>query len=105
MAFDHEPMVAYAHFRLAAKLSYTNIGFCLAPKEFAVSRCVTSTGAALGIRSMPPTCKAGADPPRVISHWDHCASWPQRGRLAALYRFTDARLRVTDEFAALSPPR
>ena len=26
------------------------------------------------------------------------------GRPAALFRFTDARLRVTDEFAALRPP-
>jgi hypothetical protein len=26
------------------------------------------------------------------------------GRPAALYRFTDSRLRVTDEFAALKPP-
>ncbi len=31
MAFDHGPMVAYAHARLVAKLSYTNIGFALAP--------------------------------------------------------------------------
>ncbi|MCB0946035.1 MAG: NUDIX hydrolase, partial [Mycobacterium sp.] len=26
------------------------------------------------------------------------------GRPAAMYRFTDSRLRVTDEFAALRPP-
>ncbi|MBI3692451.1 MAG: NUDIX hydrolase, partial [Mycolicibacterium aromaticivorans] len=26
------------------------------------------------------------------------------GRPAALYRFTDSHLRVTDEFAALRPP-
>jgi 8-oxo-dGTP diphosphatase len=26
------------------------------------------------------------------------------GRPAALYRFTDSQLRVTDEFAALRPP-
>jgi ADP-ribose pyrophosphatase YjhB (NUDIX family) len=37
MAFDHEPMVSYARSRLAAKLSYTNLGFALAPKEFALS--------------------------------------------------------------------
>jgi 8-oxo-dGTP diphosphatase len=37
MAFDHGPMVAHARTRLAAKLSYTNIGFALAPREFALS--------------------------------------------------------------------
>src|SRR6059036_755421 len=37
MAFDHGPMVEHARIRLVAKLSYTNIGFALAPKEFALS--------------------------------------------------------------------
>jgi 8-oxo-dGTP diphosphatase len=37
MAFDHRPMITHAHARLSAKLSYTNIGFALAPREFAVS--------------------------------------------------------------------
>ena len=37
MAFDHGPMVAYARARLVAKMSYTNIGFALAPKPN--SRC------------------------------------------------------------------
>ncbi|WP_228372019.1 NUDIX hydrolase, partial [Mycobacteroides abscessus] len=37
MAFDHQVMVAHAHTRLAAKMSYTNIGFALAPQEFTLS--------------------------------------------------------------------
>ena len=48
---DHGPMVAYAHARLAAKLSYTNIGFALAPREFALSTLRDIYGAALAGRA------------------------------------------------------
>ena len=48
MAFDHGPMVAHAQARLVAKLSYTNIGFALAPTEFALSTLRDIYGAALG---------------------------------------------------------
>ncbi len=48
MAFDHGPMVEHARTRLVAKLSYTNIGFALAPKEFALSTLRDIYGAALG---------------------------------------------------------
>ena len=48
MAFDHGPMVTHAHARLVAKLSYTNIGFALAPREFALSTLRDIYGAALG---------------------------------------------------------
>src|ERR1700748_3312133 len=48
MAFDHGPMVAHARTRLIAKLSYTNIGFALAPREFALSTLRDIYSAALG---------------------------------------------------------
>src|SRR4051812_39687171 len=48
MAFDHGPMVAHARTRLVAKMSYTNIGFALAPGEFALSALRDIYGAALG---------------------------------------------------------
>ena len=48
MAFDHGPMVEHARTRLVAKLSYTNIGFALAPREFALSTLRDIYGAALG---------------------------------------------------------
>ena len=48
MAFDHGPMVTNAHTRLVAKLSYTNIGFALAPREFALSTLRDIYSAALG---------------------------------------------------------
>src|SRR5258707_13681377 len=47
MAFDHRPMVTHARTRLVAKMSYTNIGFALAPKTFALSTLRDIYGAAL----------------------------------------------------------
>ena len=48
MAFDHGPMVEHARTRLVAKMSYTNIGFALAPREFALSTLRDIYGATLG---------------------------------------------------------
>ena len=48
MAFDHGTMVEHARTRLVAKMSYTNIGFALAPKEFALSTLRDIYSAALG---------------------------------------------------------
>ena len=48
MAFDHGPMVEHARTRLVAKMSYTNIGFALAPKEFALSTLRDIYSATLG---------------------------------------------------------
>jgi ADP-ribose pyrophosphatase YjhB (NUDIX family) len=105
MAFDHEPMVAYAHSRLAAKLSYTNIGFALAPREFALSTLRDIYGAALGYQVDATNLQRVLARRGVITGTGTTAH-PGRngGRPAALYRFTDSRLRVTDEFAALKPP-
>ena len=105
MAFDHEPMVAYARSRLAAKLSYTNIGFALAPKEFALSTLRDVYGAALGYQVDATNLQRVLGRRGVITPTGTTAH-PGRsgGRPAALYRFTESRLRVTDEFAALRPP-
>jgi len=105
MAFDHKPMVAYAHSRLAAKLSYTNIGFALAPTQFALSTLRDIYGAALGYQVDATNLQRVLARRGVITRTGSTAH-PGRsgGRPAALYRFTDARLRVTDEFAALRPP-
>ena len=105
MAFDHGPMVAYAQARLVAKLSYTNIGFALAPKEFALSTLRTIYGAALGYQVDATNLQRVLGRRGVITPTGTTAH-PGRsgGRPAALYRFTDSQLRVTDEFAALRPP-
>jgi 8-oxo-dGTP diphosphatase len=105
MAFDHGPMVEHARTRLVAKLSYTNIGFALAPKEFALSTLRDVYSAALGHQVDATNLQRVLERRRVITRTGTTArSGRSGGRPAALFRFTDARYRVTDEFAALRPP-
>jgi len=47
-AFDHGSIVGSARNRLRAKLSYTNIGFALAPETFTISQLRDTYAAALG---------------------------------------------------------
>lgn len=105
MAFDHGPMVAYARTRLVAKLSYTNIGFALAPDEFALSTLRDIYGAALGYPVDATNLQRVLARRGVITPTGTTAH-PGRsgGRPAKLYRFNDDHYRVTDEFAALRPP-
>lgn len=105
MAFDHAPMVEHARNRLAAKLSYTNIGFALAPKEFALSSLRDIYSAALDYQVDATNLQRVLERRKVITRTGTTArSGRSGGRPAALYRFTDSRYRVTDEFAALRPP-
>ncbi|CAM4071181.1 bifunctional nicotinamide mononucleotide adenylyltransferase/ADP-ribose pyrophosphatase [Mycobacterium basiliense] len=105
MAFDHGPMVAHARTRLVAKMSYTNIGFALAPKEFALSTLRDIYGAALGYQVDATNLQRVLARRKVITRTGTIAqSGRTGGRPAALYRFADSQLRVTDEFAALRPP-
>lgn len=105
MAFDHGPMVEHAVVRLVAKLSYTNIGFALAPTEFAVSTLRDIYSAALGHPVDATNLQRVLERRNVITRTGTTArSGRSGGRPAALYRFTDSRYRVTDEFAALRPP-
>ncbi|BBZ33848.1 NUDIX hydrolase [Mycolicibacterium confluentis] len=105
MAFDHGPMVEHARTRLVAKLSYTNIGFALAPKEFALSTLRDIYGAALDYQVDATNLQRVLARRGVITRTGTTAqSGRSGGRPAALYRFTDSQLRVTDEFAALRPP-
>jgi len=105
MAFDHGPMVEHARTRLAAKLSYTNIGFALTPTEFALSTLRDIYNAALGYQVDATNLQRVLERRNVITRTGTTArSGRSGGRPAALYRFTDSRYRVTDEFAALRPP-
>ena len=105
MAFDHGTMVAHARTRLVAKLSYTNLGFALAPKQFALSTLRDIYGAALGYQVDATNLQRVLVRRDVISPTGTLAqSGRSGGRPAALYHFVDSRLRVTDEFAALRPP-
>jgi ADP-ribose pyrophosphatase YjhB (NUDIX family) len=105
MAFDHRPMITHAHTRLIAKLSYTNIGFALAPREFALSTLKDVYDAALGYEVDATNLQRVLARRGVITPTGTTAkSGRSGGRPAALYRFTEAQYRVTDEFAALRPP-
>jgi ADP-ribose pyrophosphatase YjhB (NUDIX family) len=105
MAFDHAPMVSHARTRLVAKLSYTNIGFALAPKEFALSTLRDIYGAALGHTVDATNLQRVLERRNVITRTGTTArSGRSGGRPAALYRFTESQYRVTDEFAAFRPP-
>ncbi len=104
-AFDHAEIVAAARDRLRAKLSYTNLGFALAPAEFTISALRELYAAALDHPVSATnlqrvlTRRAVLEPTGGV-----VAPGPTGGRPAALFRFTDRVLRVTDAFAVLRPP-
>lgn len=105
MSFDHGTVVTHARNRLAGKLSYTNIGFALAGDEFAMSTLRDIYGAALGYQVDATNLHRVLNRRGVIhSTGRRSPSGKSGGRPPALFRFTDNRLRVTDEFAALRPP-
>jgi 8-oxo-dGTP diphosphatase len=104
-AFDHNAIVLRARNRLRAKLSYTNIGFALAPEEFSISALRGLYSAALGYRV------AATNLQRVLTRrglleptGEMASSGPAGGRPAALYTFTRHGMHVTDPFAVLKPP-
>ncbi len=85
------PMVTNAHARLNAKLSYTNIGFALAPKEFALSTLRDIYSAALGHPVDATNLQRVLERRNVITRTGTTArSGRSGGRPAALYRFTEA---------------
>ena len=105
-AFDHAAIVAAAHERLRAKLSYTNLGFALAPRTFTISALRDLYAAALG-HPVSATNLQRVLTRRGVLAPDGRASrrpGPTGGRPAALFRFTQRSLRVTDAFAVLKPP-
>jgi 8-oxo-dGTP diphosphatase len=105
MSFDHGTMVRHARTRLAAKLSYTNIAFALAPTEFTLSTLRDIYCAALGYQVDTTNLQRVLTRRGVIETTGSTAPpGPAGGRPPALYRFRDSALRVTDEFAALRPP-
>ncbi|GAA2069818.1 NUDIX hydrolase [Williamsia deligens] len=104
-SFDHGAVVESARRRLAAKLSYTNIAFALAPTEFSMSTLSDIYGAALGYpvdstNLLRILSRRGV----VVATGTTGPTGRSGGRPPALYRFTDTGLRVTDEFATLRPP-
>lgn len=101
-----QPLVATAQARLRAKLSYTNVGFALAPHTFTISELREIYVAALGHDVSATNLQRVLVRRGVLERVDgRRAPGRTGGRPAALFRFRSARLEVTDEFAALGPPR
>jgi ADP-ribose pyrophosphatase YjhB (NUDIX family) len=104
-AFDHESIVRRARDRLGSKLSYTNIGFALAPPVFTISALRELYSAALGYRVSATNLQ------RVLSRRGLLVPTGQTappgragGRPAALFSFAERSMAVTDPFAVLRPP-
>lgn len=105
MSFDHRTVVRHARARLVAKLSYTNIAFALAPVEFAMSTLREIYAAALDYQVDATNLQRVLGRRKVLEATGKTSpSGKAGGRPPALFRFADASLRVTDEFAALRPP-
>lgn len=105
-AFDHHYFIEAAVSRLRAKLSYTNIGFALAPPEFTMSQLREVFSAALGYEVDSTNLARVLTRRNVVAATGETASSGHAGgRPAALYRFVTHQLTVTDPFAVLRPPR
>jgi ADP-ribose pyrophosphatase YjhB (NUDIX family) len=105
LAFDHREITLAARERLRAKLSYTNVGFALAPPRFTISELRDIYAAALGHDVAATNLQRILLRRGVIEQTgDRREPGPGGGRPAALFRFRSRRLEVTDEFAVLRPP-
>jgi ADP-ribose pyrophosphatase YjhB (NUDIX family) len=105
MAFDHEAIALAGRDRLRAKLSYTNLGFALAPATFTISELRDLYTAALGHDVSPTNLKRVLLRRGVLERTGTQRSpGPAGGRPAELYRFRSRRLEITDQFAVLRPP-
>jgi ADP-ribose pyrophosphatase YjhB (NUDIX family) len=105
LAFDHRAITLAGRERLRAKLSYTNIGFALAPETFALSELRDIYAAALG-HDVSATNLQRVLVRRGVLEPTGNRREPGRagGRPAALFRFSAPKLEVTDQFAVLRPP-
>jgi ADP-ribose pyrophosphatase YjhB (NUDIX family) len=104
-AFDHGAIVLAGRERLRGKLSYSNIGFALAPEGFTLAELRDVYEAALGYEVSATNLKRvllrrGAIEPVGKTK----AHGPAGGRPAEVYRFCSHHFEVTDPFAVLRPP-
>jgi ADP-ribose pyrophosphatase YjhB (NUDIX family) len=106
LAFDHGAVVLAGRERLRAKLTYTNVGFALAPPRFTIAELRAVYRAALG-HDVSATNLQRVLLRRGVLERTGQSRPPGRtgGRPAALFRFRSQRLEITDQFAVLRPPR
>src|SRR5215218_708177 len=105
LAFDHGAIVLAGRERLRAKLSYSNVGFALAPPRFTIAELRAVYRAALGHDVSATNLQRVLLRRGVLEHTGQSRP-PGRagGRPAALFRFQIQRLEITDQFAVLRPP-
>ena len=105
LAFDHGPIVLAGRERLRGKLSYTNLGFALAPETFTISELRTLYAAALGHDVSATNLQRVLLRREVLVETGRRRGpGPAGGRPAAEFRFGERELRITDQFAVLRPP-
>jgi ADP-ribose pyrophosphatase YjhB (NUDIX family) len=104
-AFDHGAIIHSARERLRGKLSYSNIGFALAPASFTLNELREVYAAALGHDVSATNLK------RVLVRRGALRATGARrdpgragGRPAEEFSFAGQSLEITDPFAALRPP-
>ncbi len=104
-AFDHGAIVLAGRKRLRGKLSYSNVGFALAPATFTLGELRGIYVAALGHGVSATNLKRVLLRRGVLEPTGERRS-PGRsgGRPADEFRFRAERLEITDPFAALRPP-
>ena len=104
-AFDHGAIALAGRERLRAKLSYTNIGFALAPPSFTISELRDLYRAALGHDVSATNLQRVLLRRRLLEPTGDVRP-PGRsgGRPATVFRFRAHELEVTDQFAVLRPP-
>ena len=105
LAFDHASIANSGVRRLRAKLSYTNLGFALAPAVFTASELQGVYQAALGHEVSATNLRRILVRREQIEETGTMSS-PGRagGRPATQYSFRARRIQVTDQFAVLRPP-
>ncbi len=105
LAFDHGPITFAGRDRLRAKLSYTNIGFALAPEAFTISELRDVYVAALGYEVSATNLQRVLLRRGVLEETgERRPSGSAGGRPASLFSFRLRRLEITDQFAVLRPP-
>jgi ADP-ribose pyrophosphatase YjhB (NUDIX family) len=106
LAFDHGEIALAGRERLRAKLSYTNVGFALAPPSFTITELRVLYRAALGHDVSATNLQRVLLRRGLLERTgEHRSPGPAGGRPAAVFRFRRRRLEVTDPFAVLRPPR
>ena len=105
LAFDHEPILLAACERLRGKLSYTNLGFALAPAAFTMAELRDLYTAALGHPVSATNLQRVLLRRRLLEDTGEQRHYGRGGgRPATLYRFRSSELEITDQFAVLRPP-